>query len=76
MISLGEIPLIVLLHSAATAQHFARECDRMGLDRAQFTLAALGPRIAAAAGDGWAAIHTPTRPSDNALLAMVRKLCV
>ena len=69
-------PLVMLLYSAATAQHLARECDRLGLDRAQITLAALGPRIAAAAGQGWAAIHTPARPSDNALLAMVRKLCL
>ncbi len=75
-ITATQSPLIVLLHSAGTAQHFAVECDRLGLDRADITLAALGPRIAAAAGEGWAAIHTPTRPSDHALLAMVGKLCL
>lgn len=66
---------LVLLHSAATAQHFASECDRLGLARADITLAALGPRIAAAAGDGWAAIHAAPRPDEAALLALVFDLC-
>lgn len=66
---------LVLLHSAATAQHFASECDRLGLARAGITLAALGPRIAAAAGDGWAAVHAAPRPDEAALLALVFDLC-
>lgn len=66
---------LVLLHSAATAQHFAGECDRLGLARSATTLAALGPRIAAAAGEGWAAVHTATRPDEAALLALASELC-
>lgn len=62
---------MVLLHSAATARHFAEECERLGLDRGAISLAALGPRIAAAAGAGWAAIHTASRPDEAALLQLV-----
>lgn len=66
---------LVLLHSAATATHFAAECDRLGLARAGITLAALGPRIASAAGEGWAAIHTATRPDEAALMQLAFDLC-
>ena len=67
--------VLVLLHSAATAGHFAGECDRLGLDRGAITLAALGPRIAAAAGPGWAAVHTAARPDEAALLELAFDLC-
>jgi uroporphyrinogen-III synthase len=66
---------LVLLHSAATARHFAEECDRLGLARAGITLAALGPRIAAAAGEGWAARHTAPRAEEAALLTLVFDIC-
>jgi len=66
---------LVLLHSAATAAHFAAEVDRLGLERARITLAALGPRIAAAAGEGWAAIHTAARPDESTLLQLAFDLC-
>lgn len=66
---------LVLLHSAATARHFAAECDRLGLARARVTLAALGPRIADAAGSGWSAVHTADRPDEAALLQLAFDLC-
>lgn len=66
---------LVLLHSAATARHFAAECDRLGLPRSAITLTALGPRIAAAAGAGWAAIHIADRPDEAALLQLAFDLC-
>lgn len=66
---------LVLLHSAATARHFASECDRLGADRGRVTLAALGPRIAGAAGAGWASIHTAEQPDEGALLKLVFDLC-
>ncbi|MFM7404923.1 MAG: uroporphyrinogen-III synthase [Erythrobacter sp.] len=62
--------VLVLLHSAATASHFAAECDRLRLPRATISLAALGPRIAAAAGEGWAALHTAARPDEASLLQL------
>ena len=66
---------LVLLHSAAAARHFAKECDRLDVDRARIALAALGPRIAAAAGEGWAALRSADRPNDPALLALAREMC-
>ncbi len=66
---------LVLLHSAATARQFASECERLGLPRASITLAALGPRIADAAGTGWRAIHTALRPDEACLLEMAFDLC-
>lgn len=66
---------LVLLHSAATARHFTAECDRLGLARETIALAALGPRIADAAGSGWRAVHTAAQPDETALLEMVFDLC-
>lgn len=66
---------LVLLHSAATASHFAAEVGRLGLDRTRISLAALGPRIAAAAGSGWAAIHTAATPDERSLLQLAFDLC-
>lgn len=71
----GDAPPLVLLHSAATARHFAQECERLGLARAAVTLAGLGPRITAAAGPGWAGVHTPGRPDEAALLQLAFDLC-
>ncbi len=68
-------PTVVALHSAAAAQHFADECDRLGLNRAQLTLVCIGPRVAAAAGSGWAAVHAAPSPTDAALLALAADLC-
>ncbi|MCZ8368933.1 MAG: uroporphyrinogen-III synthase [Porphyrobacter sp.] len=73
MLASGEA--LVLLHSAATAAHFAAECDRLGLARKQIILAALGPRIAAAAGEGWAAVHTAAQPDEASLMQLVFDLC-
>ena len=66
---------LVLLHSASSAEHFAAECDRLGTDRSRVSIAALGPRIAAAAGSGWAARRSAVRPSEAALLALTAHMC-
>lgn len=66
---------LVLLHSAAAARHFGAECDRCGVPRPAVGLAALGPRIAAAAGEGWRAVRAAGRPSEPALLALARDMC-
>lgn len=70
----AETPLLILLHSAVAAEHFASECRWLKIDPAKVSVAALGPRIASAAGHGWAAIHVADAPNDAALLAMVRGL--
>jgi uroporphyrinogen-III synthase len=66
---------LVLLHSAAAARHFAAECDRNGIARARIALAALGLRIAAAAGPGWQRVRSAEEPRDSALLALVADMC-
>lgn len=68
-------PALVLLHSAGLAAHFATECDRLGIDRGQISLGALGPRIADAAGPGWAAVRCPAKPLEADLLAMAQEMC-
>lgn len=69
---------VVALHSGEAARHFAAECDRLGLDRARIALACLAPRVAEAAGEGWA--DKQTAPGDRAigeaaLLALARDMC-
>lgn len=66
---------VTALHSAAAARHFAAEVDRVGLERGRLFLLVLGPRIAKAAGLGWAAVHLADRPGDAALLAKAAALC-
>ena len=65
---------VVLIHSGEAARHFAAECDRLGVPRREVEIAALAPRIAQAAGEGWRAVHTAPEPSDAALLLMVREM--
>ncbi|MEM9085865.1 MAG: uroporphyrinogen-III synthase [Pseudomonadota bacterium] len=71
---------IVLLHSAAMTRQLMAECDRLGVDRSRIRLAAMGPRIAepaqAEGAGGWRAIHISQEPSDEALLALARELCL
>lgn len=66
---------IIMLHSGVAAQHLGHECDRQGLNRKLLHIAALAPRIAEAAGDGWASRHSATAPNEAALLALARQLC-
>jgi uroporphyrinogen-III synthase len=68
-------PALVLLHSAEAAHRFATLCDEHHVDRANVALAALGPRIARAAGAGWSALRTVARPSDAAMLALAQEMC-
>ncbi|OYX67051.1 MAG: hypothetical protein B7Y88_04320 [Sphingomonadales bacterium 32-64-17] len=71
---LREGKALVLLHSAGAARHFAAECDGLGIARGGIGLACLGPRIAEAAGEGWATIASAPQPGDAALLALAAEL--
>jgi uroporphyrinogen-III synthase len=68
-------PALVLLHSAEAAHRFAALCDEHHVDRSKVALAALGPRVARAAGSGWAALRAATAPSDAAMLALAQEMC-
>lgn len=68
-------PAVVALHSAEAARHLAHEVERLGLNRGAIALAAMGQRVAAAAGPGWAQVAVAASPDDAALLARARALC-
>ncbi|HEX9805845.1 MAG TPA: uroporphyrinogen-III synthase [Alteraurantiacibacter sp.] len=66
---------VVLLHSAAAARHFAAECNRLSIARSSISIAAIGARVARAAGTGWAALQSAENPRDDELLALARHMC-
>lgn len=66
---------LVLLHSAGAAEHLRSECLRLGLDLAAIRLAALGPRIADAAGGGWGEVRVAENPANGVLLAIAAQMC-
>lgn len=68
-------PAVVALHSAEAARHFRAECERLGLDRIRLTIAAMGKRIAAAAGPGWSACAVAEQADNASLLALAGQLC-
>jgi uroporphyrinogen-III synthase len=68
-------PVLALLHSAEAARHFASQCAAHDLPRNAIALACLGPRIAAAAGNGWQAIEIARTPDDNAVLSLAAQMC-
>ena len=68
-------PALVLLHSGEAARHFAGSCDARAIDRSQISIAAIGPRVAKEAGEGWRNVQLAAKPSDEALLALAREMC-
>lgn len=68
-------PTLALLHSGEAAARFAQLCDAADVDRAGVRIAAIGPRVAARAGAGWAAVRSAARPDDAALLALAQEMC-
>nr|WP_298897607.1 uroporphyrinogen-III synthase [uncultured Altererythrobacter sp.] len=66
---------LVLLHSAAAAQHFVNECNRLGVNRAHVSLCALGQRILEPVGEGWQAARAAANPTENDLLALAIAMC-
>ena len=62
---------LVLLFSPRSAGHFAAECDRLGVRRDAFAVAAISAATAAAAGSGWRHIVIAAQPEEDALLAVV-----
>lgn len=66
---------VVLLHSGASARHFASECARQGVDRSRLALAALAPRVVASVSDGWESVRIASTPDDGALLSLTADMC-
>ena len=68
-------PVLALLHSGEAAARFAQVCDEAAIPRSRIRLAAIGPRVAARAGEGWAQVRSAARPDDAALLALAQQMC-
>ena len=66
---------LVLLHSAAAADHFSSECNRLGVNREKVSLCALGPRILEPVGEGWQDARAAANPNENDLLALAIQMC-
>lgn len=66
---------VVALHSGEAGRFLASECDRLGVDRSKIALAALAPRIAELAGQGWQSVHIARNQSDGELLVLALALC-
>ncbi|NVD43559.1 uroporphyrinogen-III synthase [Qipengyuania atrilutea] len=66
---------VAALHSAEAALHFRSECERAELDLSRIALFVIGPRVAAAAGPGWASVNSASTPDDTALLALAQGMC-
>ena len=74
--ALQDLEPTVLLHSAAAARQFDSEAKRLALHRGQITLIAIGPRVASAAGKGWADIHVSHAPNDSTMLELAQSRCI
>ena len=74
--ALQELGLTVFLHSAAAARQFDAEARRMALHRGRISLIVIGPRVAEAAGTGWADIHVSNAPNDAAMLELAQAVCI
>lgn len=64
---------VALLHSPAAARRLASLVPPER--RSPVSLVAISPAVAAAAGPGWAAIHTAAQPDDAEMVAIAAKLC-
>ncbi len=66
-----ERPLVALLHSPRAAQRFAGLVS----DSRAIEIVAISEKAALAAGPGWAGVHWPATPTDDAMLALAAPLC-
>lgn len=66
---------IVLIHSARAGSRFAELVDAQKVDRAACIIAAISTSAAEAAGSGWHRVEHAEQPTDDALLALVERLC-
>lgn len=64
-----------VLHSPRAAQRFAELVGQQGADRSDITIVAISNATAEAAGSGWKRIAIADHPTDDAVLALVDRLC-
>lgn len=68
-------PAVIALHSAEAVRHLRRQCEAQHIDLSQLSLAAIGPRVAEAAGQGWRTVRTAKVAGEAALLALANEMC-
>lgn len=68
-------PVLALLHSGLAAEYFSQVCNSLEIERGHVHLAAIGPRVAALAGTGWASLRSSGQAEDTALLALALEMC-
>ena len=68
-------PAVIALHSAEAARHFRAECEAARIVLGRLSLAAIGPRVAQAAGTGWHSVKSAVSSNDIALLALAGDMC-
>lgn len=68
-------PCVVLAHAARALSDLAALLTRHRLNTCQIRVAAMSPRIAQAAGNGWETLSAAPTPTDAALLALAADLC-
>lgn len=63
--------VIALVHSPRAAQRLAQLVE----DRRSIIIAAISRAAASAVGAGWESVHIAAQPTDDAMLALVARLC-
>ncbi len=63
--------LVALLHSPRAAQRFGE----LAANKGAIDIVAISEKAAIAAGPGWASVHWPVAPSDDAMLEIAAPLC-
>jgi uroporphyrinogen-III synthase len=66
---------VVLVHSPRAAAVFRKMLGAVRFNRASVAIAAISTAAAEAAGGGWKSVDVAEQPSDDALLALVERLC-
>jgi len=66
---------IVLVHSQRATRRFAELVSQQEVNPSDITVVAISDAAGAAAGTGWKRIETVDHPTDDALLALVERLC-
>lgn len=64
-------PAVALLHSPRAARRFSELVP----DKSQIDIVAISEKAAMAAGPGWASVHWPDAPTDDAMLTLAAPLC-
>lgn len=75
LLALLGAPAVILLHSGEAARHFAAQCKAHAIARGNLSLACLAPRIAQAAGGGWARVECAAETTDRLLLELAVQMC-